>query len=111
MPLQSVSELLSEESSLTKIGEVQVSELFTFEIKPVVKEGELLVYYVEREENLDRLVEYNCHKKEKKSLTSTHNHILSIAVADRVIAVLENKLTTQKIVAEVANEQMDGSEI
>lgn len=49
VPLQSVSELLSEESSLTKIGEVQVSELFTFEIKPVVKEGELLIYYVERE--------------------------------------------------------------
>lgn len=52
---------------------------------------------------MDRLVEYNCHKKDKKSLTSTQNHILSIAVADKVIAVLENKLTTLKIVAEVAN--------
>jgi hypothetical protein len=55
------------------------------------------------------LIEYNCHKKEKKSLTSTDNHILSIAVAEKVIAVFENKLTIQKIVGEVSNEEMDGS--
>lgn len=52
---------------------------------------------------MDRLVEYNCHRKTTRSLVATNSHILSLAVADRVIAVLENKLTQQKVVVEVAN--------
>lgn len=70
----------------------------------MVREKELLVYYVQHEERLDRVVEYNCHRRTSRSLTISHSHILSLAVADKVIAVLEDKLTTQKIVAEVANE-------
>jgi hypothetical protein len=111
VPLEAVSKLLNSRSQLTKMGEVPTSELFVFEVKPILKGNELLVYYVEREERLDRLVEYNCHKRTKRSLTSTRSHILSLAVADRVIAVLEDKFTTQKIVAEIVNEEMNGGEI
>lgn len=60
---------------------------------------------------MDRLIEYNCHQHTRSSLTSTLSHITSIAAADKVIIALENKLTTQRIIGEVANEAMDGAEI
>lgn len=97
-PVESVSKLLNAQCQLTKIGEVATSELFPLELKAVVREGELLLFYVQHEERLDRLVEYNCHRKSTRSLVVSNSHILSLAVADRVIAVLENKLTLQKVV-------------
>lgn len=101
--MESVSRLLNAQCQLTKIGEVATSELFPLELKAVVREGELLLFYVQHEEQQDRLMEYNCHKKTTRSLVVTDSHILSLAVADRVITVLENKLTLQKVVVEVIN--------
>ena len=90
--------MLNAQCQLVKIGEVATSELFPLELKTVVREGELLLFYVQHEERLDRLVEYNCHRKTSRSLVVSGSHILALAVADRVIVVLENKMTTQKVV-------------
>ena len=44
-------------------------------------------------------------------MVSTQSHILTISVADHILTVLENKFTGKKLVAEVANESLDGKEI
>jgi hypothetical protein len=81
IPLGSVSKMISQKSKKTLMGEVEASELFSFEIKPILKEGQLLVYFVERVGSIDRLVQYNCHTRSRNYLTSRDNHILSLAVA------------------------------
>jgi hypothetical protein len=93
------------------MGEVEESELFPLEFRAIVREGQLLAFFVEREEERDRLVRFNCHTGERESLVSTQSHILSLAVAEGVLVVLENKYTGQKIVAQVGNESFDGGEI
>lgn len=57
------------------------------------------------------LVEYNCHRRIKKYLKSTRAHILSLAIAEGVIAVTEDKRTGKKLIVQVANEEFDGGEI
>jgi hypothetical protein len=55
------------------------------------------------------LVQYNCHTKTKKHLKSKDSHILSISVAEDIIAVFENKITTRKTIAQIVNQTFDGS--
>ena len=69
----------------------------------------MIAYFVERLEDRDRLVQFNCHSKARESLITTENHILSLAVSEHILAVLENKFTGQKIVAQVANETFGDS--
>ena len=95
----------------TLVGEVEESELFPLEFKTIIREGELIVYFIEHEEERDRLVRYNCHSQERATLVSSGSHILSVAVAESVLVILEDKFTTQKMVAEVANEEYNGGEI
>ena len=66
---------------------------------------------MEREDNFDRLVQYNCHSKVKTHIKSTNNHILSLAVSDQVIAVIESKMNAQKMIVEVSNELWAGEEL
>lgn len=66
---------------------------------------------MERLEDRDRLVRFNCHSGVRESLTATRHHILSIAAAEQVLVVLEDKFTNKKMVAEVANASFNEGEI
>lgn len=76
-----------------------------------MKNGELFLYYVERSEAEERLVQFSCHKKAKRWVRTRKYNILSLTVAEDIILVLENKETQKKIVAQIVNEDFDGSEI
>ena len=111
IPVKKVSSQLKEGWNKTKIGTVDINELFTFELKTVVREGQLMAYFVERLEDRDRLVQFNCHNKSRESLVSIKKHILNISVSDTVLTVLEDKITQRKLVAQIANEKFDDNEI
>lgn len=84
------------------------------QVEPSFEEGELIIYYVEREEALDfdKLVRFNCFKRQKKWVRSSPNHnIQSLTVGESVLVVLEEKLSGKRIVAQVSNKDYDGSEI
>jgi hypothetical protein len=66
---------------------------------------------VERLEDRDRLVQFNCHTGLRESLTTTQNHILTIAVSEHILVVLEDKFTGKKTLAQVANESFNDGEI
>ena len=63
-----------------------------------------MAYFIERLEDRDRFVQYNCHTNHRSSVVSIENHILTISISDHILAVLENKFTGKKIVAQIANE-------
>ena len=44
-------------------------------------------------------------------MVSVENHILNLAVSDHLLAVIENKFTGKKLVAQVANEEWNDGEI
>jgi hypothetical protein len=108
-PVRSVSAQLKDGWKNSPMGVVEESELFPFEVKTVVKDGALMAYFVERLE--DRLVQFNCHTGVRESLVCIHSHILTIAISEHILAVLENKLTGKKMVAQIANESFDDGEI
>lgn len=53
-------------------------------------------------------MKYNCHKKNRQSLFVKSHHIVSIAVGNSVIVVLEEKLSGNRTVVQIANEDYDG---
>ena len=63
--MEKVSQLMGKMWSKTQIGEVAVSVMFAFEIKTIVREGDLWVYFVERDQKCDRIVRYNCSTKQR----------------------------------------------
>ena len=87
-PLNVVSSRLVTNWNKAKMGEVALSNMFSFEVKTIVREGEWLAYFVEREGACDRLVRYNCHTRQRSSVVSNSSHILSVSVASEVLVVL-----------------------
>lgn len=110
-PVRNVSSQLKDGWKRTKMGTIEETELFPFEMKTVVKEGELFAYFVERLEDRDRIVQFNCHKNTRETVVSIDNHILNLAVSDHILTVIENKFTGKKIVAQIANAELNDGEI
>ena len=62
-----------------------------------------MAYFVQRDEEKDILVEFNCESYQRKQLVSKQAHILSIAATEQIMVVLEDKYSMQKLVGQVAN--------
>lgn len=77
----------------------------------MMKEGQLIAYFVERLEDKDRLVQFNCHTGLRESVVSTQRHILTFAISEHILTVLEDKYSAKKIVGQVANKNFNDSEI
>ena len=62
----------------------------------------MFLYYIEQGE-IDRLIQYNCSTQLKSYLFSTKYMILSVTVAEDVICVLEDKSSSDKLIAQIIN--------